>query len=167
MERKIMIALLAVLVFGFGLAVTESHAARAVRENRYTAYKVTGLIGTQVENPLGDVVGSIQDFVIDSNGHVEFVILSHDFYWEYVPRPSQTVVVPFSEMTVGPNKKISVLKFSAWRLDFAPIFEKSEISHRRWAESAYRYFGLQLYWTEGEHKASMDPYRWGGEVQNF
>ncbi len=78
-----------------------------------------------------------------------------------------TVVVPFSEMTVRPHKKISVLKFSGWKLDFAPLFEKSAIDHRRWAESVYRYFDLQPYRTEGRHQANMDRYRWGGEAQDF
>jgi len=164
---RIIIAAALVLVFGLGFVLANAYATGEMSKSSYKAYDTNGLIGTRVENPLGEVVGSIQDFVIDSNGHVEFVIVSHDFYWEYVPRPSQTVVVPFSEMTVNPNKKISVLKFSAWKLDFAPIFEKSEIGHRSWTESVYRYFGVHPYWTEGEHKGSMDPYRWGGEAQNF
>jgi sporulation protein YlmC with PRC-barrel domain len=156
-----------VLVLGFGFVFANAYARGEISKSSYNAYETNGLIGTQVENPLGEPVGSIQDFVIDSNGHVEFVILSHNFYWEYVPRPSQTVVVPFSEMTVKPDAKISVLKFSAWRLDFAPTFEKSGMSHRGWAESVYRYFGLQPYWNEGGRKGSMDPCRWGGEAQNF
>jgi len=165
--NRIITAVVISLAFGVGFVFTSAFAKSEMSKSSYKAYETKGLIGTRVENPLGDVVGSIQDFVIDSNGHVEFVILSHDFYWEYVPRPSQTVVVPFSEITVTPNARISILKFSAWKLDFAPVFEKSDISHRRWAENVYRYFGLHPYWTEGDHKANMDSYRWGGEAQNF
>ena len=164
---RIIIAAALVLVFGLGFVLANAYATGEMSKSSYKAYDTNGLIGTRVENPLGEVVGSIQDFVIDSNGHVEFVILSHNFYWEYVPRPSQTVVVPFSEIAVKPDAKICVLKFSAWRLDFAPTFEKSGMSHRRWAESVYRYFGLQPYWNEEGPKGSMDPYRWGGEAQDF
>ena len=163
--KRVTTAIGLVLVLGFVLAGADARSE--ISKSSYNAYETNGLIGTRVENPLGEVVGSIQDFVIDSNGHVEFVILSHNFYWEYVPRPSQTVVVPFSEIAVKPDAKICVLKFSAWRLDFAPTFEKSGMSHRRWAESVYRYFGLQPYWNEGEHKGSKDLYRWGGEAQDF
>lgn len=166
MSRKIA-AIGVFFVFGFGMILGNVYAGAQGSKSSYKAYDTNGLIGTRVENPLGEEVGSIQDFVIDSDGHVEFVIVSHDFYWEYVPRPSQIVVVPFSEMTVKPNAKASVLKFSAWELDFAPIFEKSDIGHRSWAEGVYKYFGLRPYWAEGGRKASQDPYRWGGEAQNF
>ena len=145
MRRIITIASLA-LVLGLGFVLTHVYAATDVMsKSSYEAYQTNELIGTRVENPLGEVVGTVQDFVIDSNGHVEFVIVSHDFYWEYVPRPSQNVVVPFSEMTVNPSKKISVLKFSAWRLDFAPLFEKGQMGHRSRSESVYRYYGLKPY----------------------
>jgi len=43
------------------------------------AYEVSRFVGTEVENPLGEAVGTIQDFVFDSNGHIDFVILSHNF----------------------------------------------------------------------------------------
>ena len=150
---RIITAVAVILLFGFGFVFANAFAKGEMSKSPYHAYETNGLIGTQVENTLGDVVGSIQDFVIDSSDAVEFVILVHDFYWEYVPKASQSVVVPLSEMTVKPDKKIFVLKFSAWRLDFAPIFEKSEISHRRWVESIYRYFGFQPYWAEASGKA--------------
>ena len=144
--RRIITAAALVLVSGLGFVLTNACAATdGVLRSSYEAYQTNELIGTRVENPLGEVVGTVQDFVIDSNGHVEFVIVSHDFYWEYVPRPSQNVVVPFSEMTVNPSKKISVLKFSAWRLDFAPLFEKGQMGHRSRSESVYRYYGLKPY----------------------
>jgi hypothetical protein len=166
MNRIISVVAL-VLVFGVGIAFANAYAEGGMSKSWHRAYETNGLIGTRVENPLGETVGSIKNFVIDSNGHVDFVILTHNFYWEYVPTPSQTVAVPFSEITVRPNEKISVLKFSAWKLDFAPQFNKSDISHRKWADSVYRYFGLQPYWTERGHTRSMDPYRWGGEAQDF
>ncbi len=167
MRRIVTVAALA-LVLGLGFVLTYVYAATDVMsKSSYEASQTNELIGTRVENPLGEVVGTVQDFVIDSNGHVEFVIVSHDFYWQYVPRPSQNVVVPFSEMTVNPSKKTSVLKFSAWRLDFAPLFEKGEMGHHSRSESVYRYYGLKPYWAEGGHKGSHDPYRWGGEAQNF
>jgi len=117
-------ALALVLIFGLGLVLAPC-AESKMSESSPKTYDPNGLIGTPVENPLGEAVGTIKDVVTDSNGDVEFVIVSHDFYWEYVPRPPQTVVVLFSDMTVDPDKKISVLKFSSWMLDFAPIFKKN------------------------------------------
>jgi len=79
--------------------------------------------------------------------------------------PSQTIAVPFSEIRVGPNEKISILKFSGWKLDFVPKFDKSDINNPKWAQNIYRYFGLQPYWTEGEHTGSTNPYRWGERLK--
>jgi sporulation protein YlmC with PRC-barrel domain len=167
MHRIIIAVALVLIIFGLGFVSANAYATENMSKSWHRAYETNGLIGTPVENPLGETVGSIEDFVIDSNGHVDFVILTHDFYWEYVPEPSQTVAVPFNEVVIRPHEKIYVLKFSAWKLDFAPKFEKSDINHRKWSESVYRYFGLHPYWTEGGHKASMDPHRWGGEAQDF
>ena len=116
-------ALALILIFALGFVLAPCAGAKISQSSPET-YDPNGLIGTPVENPLGEVVGTIKDVVTDSNGDVEFVIVSHDFYWEYVPRPSQIVVVLFSDMTVDLDKKVSVLKFSSWMLDFAPLFDK-------------------------------------------
>jgi len=165
--KKVIIILFVALAFGFSFIVTQSYAARAMRESRNTAYVVTGLLGAEVENPMGVSVGSIHDFVIDSNGHIDFVILRYDFPSEYAPLSPKMVAVPFNAIKVEPGKKIAVLKFSGWKLELAPEFVKSDINNHKWTENDFRYFGVQPYWTEGRHKASMDPYRWGGEAENF
>jgi len=165
--NKIIAGMVLVLVFGLGSVFVNAYAEGRMAKAWPRAYDVSRMLGTKVENPLGKAVGTIQDFVFDSNGHIDFVILSHDFWWEYVPVPSQTVVVPFSEITVKPNEKVSVLKFSGWKLDFVPKLDKSDMNNRKWAENVYRYFGLQPYWREGGHTGSMNPYRWGGEAQDF
>jgi sporulation protein YlmC with PRC-barrel domain len=156
-----------VLVFGLGSAFANAYAGGGMEKGSNRAYEASRLLGTEVENPLGEAIGTIQDFLFDSNGHIDFVILSHDFWWEYVPIPSQTIAVPFSAIAVKPNGKVSVLKFSGWKLDFVPKFNKSDINNRKWAENVYRYFGLQPHWTEGGHTKNTNPYRWGGEAQDF
>ncbi len=155
------------LVFGLGFSFANAYAEGGMSGSWHRAYETGGLIGIPVQNPLGETVGSIKDFVIDSNGHVDFVVLTRDFYWEYVPRLSETVAVPFNEITIKPGEKVSILKFSTWKLDFGPAFTRREIGDRQWAKSVYRYFGVQPYWTERGHKVNRDPYRWGGEAQDF
>lgn len=165
--RRIISIVALVLVFSLGIMFANAYAKGGMSGSWLRAYETNGLIGARVENPLGETVGSIKNFVIDSNGHVDFVILTHDFYWEYVPEHSRTIAVPFNEITVRPYEKIAILKFSGWKLDFAPKFNKSEMDLRHWADRDYRYFGLRPYWTESGHKGNMDPYRWGGEAQDF
>ena len=167
MNKKIIMALVAVFVVGFGFTVAISHAARMMGKSGYTTYEVSSLLGTEVENPIGEAVGSIHDFVIDSNGHIVFAILTYDFPSEYAPVPPQTIAVPFSAITVKPNGKVAVLKFSGWKLELAPKFAKSDINNHKWTENDYRYFGQSPYWTERGHTGAKDPYRWGGEAQNF
>ena len=120
------------------------------------------LVGATVENPIGEVVGSIDDFVVDSNGHIDFVILTYNFPWEYAPVPPQSIAVPFSEITVKPNGKVAVLKFSGWKLELAPKFAKGDMNNRKWAINDYRYFGLRPPWTERETTGGMNPYMWRG-----
>ena len=167
MNKRTMIALAVVFVFGFGFAAAHSYAARMMGRSGYRAYEVRSLIGAQVENPVGKVVGSIKDFEIDSNGHIVFAILNYDFPYEYVPVPPQTVAVPFNEIAVRPNGKVALLKFSGWKLELAPKFAKSDINNRKWTDKDYRYFGESPYWTEGGHMKGKASYRWGGEAQNF
>ncbi len=153
--KKVMTMILVALVVGF--TVTLSHAARAIGEGRNTAYEVTGLLGAEVENPLGESVASIHDFVIDSSGHIDFVILAYNFPSEYSSVSPKMVAVPFSTIKVEPAKKIAVLKFSGWKLELAPEFAKSDINNHKWGEDDYRYFGVQPYWTEAgsiKHKAT-------------
>jgi sporulation protein YlmC with PRC-barrel domain len=156
MSRLIAVIAL-VLAFGLGTMFANAYTEGGMAKGWPRAYEVSRLLGTKVENPSGEAVGTIQDFVFDSNGHIDFMILSDNFWWEYVRMPSQIVAVPFSEITVKPNEKISVLKFSGWKLDFVPKFDKSDMNNRKWAENVYRYFGLQPYWTEGGHTGSMNP----------
>jgi len=162
MSKKIVIALVAVFVFGFGFAMAKSHATQMTGKSGYTAYEVSGLIGAEVENPIGVVVGSIHDFVIDSNGRIDFVILTYNFPSEYAPMPPQTIAIPFSAITVKPDGKVAVLKFSGWKLELAPKFAKSDINNHKWTENDYRYFGLQPPWTERETTGTMNPYMWRG-----
>ncbi len=167
MNKKLVIALAVVFVFGLGFVVVKSHATGTMEESGYTGYEVSSLIGREVENPVGVAVGSIHDFVIDSRGHVDFVILNYDFPSEYAPFSPKMVAVPFNAIKVEPGKKIAVLKFSGWKLELAPEFAQADLNNHKWAENDFRYFGVQPYWTEGGHKASMDPSRWGGAAQNF
>jgi len=152
MKRIITITAL-VLAFGLGFVFTHAYAREAISKDPFRSFETSKLIGTTVRDPSGEPAGTIQDFVVDSNGHIDFVILSHgfyDFYGEYIPYvpiPPQIVAVPFSAITIKPDEKIATLKISRSKLDFAPKFVESDLNNRRWAENVYRYYGLQLYWT--------------------
>jgi sporulation protein YlmC with PRC-barrel domain len=161
--KKIITMIALVLVFGFSFVSANAYAAGVMSKDRFRSFEANQLIGTEVDNPSGESVGTIKDFVLDSNGHIDFVILSQDFYWEpsygfyweYITVTPQTVVVPFRAIKVEPNGKTAIFKFSEWKLNFPPEFVKSDLSNRKWGVTVYQYYGLQPYWTEGRSTQSM------------
>ena len=163
MARKLLIIML-VSTFSLGLFTASAHAKEPT-SNPLTSYEVTKLLWSNVENPKGIYLGRVTDFVVDSKGHIEFAILLEG-YLEF--GDSRYVAIPFSAFSLGHGREYFVLNTTRERLASAPIFnEEKDLSNREFAESDYKYFGQQPYWTEGGHKASIDPYRWGGMAQNF
>jgi sporulation protein YlmC with PRC-barrel domain len=165
--KRITIISVLVLAFAFGFVFANAYAKGGMLQDRFKSFEMKKLIGTEVDNPSGESVGTIKDFVLDSNGHIDLVILSqpfywepaHGFYWEYINVPPQTVAVPFRAIKVEPNGKGAILKFSEWKLNFPPEFVKSDLSNRKWATSVYKYYGLNPYWTEGRMNSTMNQAR--------
>ena len=125
-------------------------------------YKSTQMIGVRVNSPGAEVDAMVNDFIIDSsNGHIPFLILS-----DIKGRADNLVAVPFETMKRTGEDKF-VLNITEDRLASAPSFHKSEVDDRGYADHVYRFFGLQPYWAEGEYAGGVNPYRWGGEVQDF
>jgi sporulation protein YlmC with PRC-barrel domain len=161
--KRIITTLALILAFGFSFVFANAYAGGGMSKDRFRSFETSKLIGTEVDNPSGESVGTIRNFVLDSNGHIDFVILSqdfywepsHGFYWEYISIPPQTVAVPFRAIKVEPNGKVAVLKFNKWKLSFPPEFVRSDLSNRKWAATVYKYYGLQPYWTEGRSTQRM------------
>lgn len=93
-----------------------------------------------VKNLQGEELGKIEDFLMNSQGMIPFVILSHK---------GKLILVPYSALSVDQTKNFFVLDASDEKLASAPPFEEDSISQGR-AEEIYRYFGLRPYWTSDE-----------------
>jgi hypothetical protein len=126
---------------GLGYSVAHSCSTGAMTSSGFAAYEANNLVGTQVKNPAGEMLGTITDFVIDSKGRIAFAILTREFLSEYI-------AVPFSALSLKPGENIFVLNTTLDELESAPAFSRTAIMDNRWAEDAYRYFGQQPYWTE-------------------
>ena len=144
--RKSVIAILLV----FSLIATGAYAGGMMEKAEFTALEACKLIGNQVENRQGDVLGKISDFVIDSRGRVAFVVLSHEHFAEWAPVSPKMVAIPFSALTFNPEEKIFIADVGLDRVITAPEFDRTALGDRSWTEDTYRYFGLQPYWTEEE-----------------
>jgi sporulation protein YlmC with PRC-barrel domain len=125
-------------------------------------YKGTQAIAGRVESTQGEVDARISNFIIEStNGSIPLLVLS-----DVKGRGDSRVAVPFDvlkRMASG----IFALNGTEYELASAPSFHDSNLNSRRYAEHLYRFFGMQPSWAEGSKVKAMDPYRWGGEDQDF
>lgn len=113
-------------------------------------YESTELMGAEVQLPKGEIVGQINDFVIDSSeGRIVFLVL-----YNVAGRGDDLVAVPFSTFS-GLGENAFVINTSKEQLASTPRFsEFSDLRNPRWAGDVYRHFGLSPYWGE---KMEMAP----------
>lgn len=158
-----LIAVVLILSLGF----VAGSQANSMTQRGFTTYDTTKLIGLTVKARDGVQLGQIFDLVVDSNGHVDFVIVSQPGFEESWGR---LVVVPFSMLTISKAQsgKTSVV-FNADKEKFyeGPDWGNENLANPKQAAAVDRYYGVQPYWTEGGMTKYANPYSWGGEAQGF
>jgi sporulation protein YlmC with PRC-barrel domain len=91
----------------------------------------------EVKNLKGEKLGEIEDFIMDSQGRIPFVMIS---------RGDKMILIPYSALSIGTNS--FVLDASEEKLASAPAFDEKKGSlDQAKAEEIYRYFGQSPYWT--------------------
>ena len=141
--NRILIVLGFLVVFAIGFVsanIYDSYPGRSGTLSRGRTHELTDMVGTQVENPRGDQLGKISDFLIDGSGQVTFAILSYD---------NKLVAVPFWIFSYDREGNRLVLDTTKENLSSAPAFAKDSLSGQKWAVEAYKHFGHQPYWTYG------------------
>jgi sporulation protein YlmC with PRC-barrel domain len=118
-------------------------------------YESTQLMGAEVQLPNGEVIGRINDLVIDSSdGRIPFLVLS-----DVVGKRGTLVAVPFSALSIR-GENIFVLNATQEQLASVPSFNKfADLSNPKWAGDVYRYFGLMPYWGQKEEMAPIPEKR--------
>jgi len=151
MKEKILIVLL-ISFLSLGFVLAHAYAAEPMSKSMKT-YELSRLLSESLENPEGRFLGRVTDFVVDSNGRIEFAIVQIGF--PEVGRDSKLVAVPFSALS-RPEGKYYVLNTTRERLVSAPRFdEKKDLNNAAFAENVYRYFGLGPSWTDGGQKKGV------------
>jgi sporulation protein YlmC with PRC-barrel domain len=118
------------------------------------------LVGTNVETTEGKVSARIDDITIDSSGRLDLLVLSN------VPdRGLHEVAVPFEALKRTSDGSLA-LNVGGERLAMAPVFNMSYANKPGYDERVERFFGLSPHWTV-KQQAESDPYRWGGDAQEF
>ena len=141
----ILLPMIGMLAIGFGLMSSDVFAGGMRSQGLGGPFEMSELTGTPVKNLQGEYLGRIRDFVLDHEGRVAFGIIAHG---GFLGIGEKSVAVPFHKLTYGHKERFFVLDISKERFATAPTFDRYMLS-RTWAEDAYRYFGLQPYWTEG------------------
>jgi len=128
-------------VFILGIGVGAVYFGGGLMTNDWErAYALSDIKGSQVKNMQGEDLGTLDDFVIDTDGRVGFAILSHG---------DKRVAVPYDAITYDRVEKRLSLNMSKDRIESAPAFDKAtDLSRPTWADDIYRYYGVQPYWGE-------------------
>ena len=160
----ILLPMIGMLAVGFGLMGSDVFAGGMRSQGLGGPFEMSALTGTHVRNLYGDYLGRISDFVIDHQGRIAFAIIAHG---GFLGMGERSVAVPFHTLTYGHKERFFTLDISKERFAGAPIFDRHMLN-RTWAEDAYRYFGLQPYWTEGEWILPTEESSMKGEtMHNF
>jgi len=98
------IAVFCVLTLGF----MAGSQAKSMSQSGLTIYQTTQLIGLPVKSRDGVRLGKIFDLLVDSQGHMDFAIVSQPGFQEF---PGRLVAVPFSSLRIweGKSQEIHVV----------------------------------------------------------
>ncbi len=152
--------LVSLLVTFFIMAFsTHEVISKELTSKTQTSYEMTKLLRSEVQNSQGEVLGTITDFIVNSDGRIEFAILS-----QRTSKAGQgrTVAIPFDALSYEALPDHFVLNMTVERLNAAPNFDPKDLSNPKFAEEVYRYFGLGPNWTEQGHekgyRSDQDPF---------
>lgn len=151
--RKIMMVLTAMTIIAFAYMSTSVFAGGMEYPMGKTHEEVSLWIGKEVQNMEGEHLGTVRDFVWDSEGRISFAILS---YGGFMGIGGKKVAIPYSALTYDKEEQHFTCAVSKDRLAGAPEFQsKEKLTDRSFAEELYRYFGEHPYWTD--EPKGMEP----------
>ena len=160
----ILLPIVWMLSIGFGFIGSDVYAGGMRSQGLGGPFEMSALTGTHVKNLQGEYLGRISDFVLDHEGRIAFAIIAHG---GFLGMGERSVAVPFHTLSYGQKERYFTVDISRERFAAAPIFDRHMLS-RTWAEDAYRYFGLQPYWTEGEwNLPAMEEQEREGAIKDF
>ncbi len=108
-------------------------------------YGASEIVGTQVKNLQGEAVGKIADLVFDDEGRVFFAVVG---YGGFLGISQNLVAVPINSLSYAEEPRHFVLNSTKESIQSAPLFSKKVLDDPSWADTLYRYFGQQPYWTK-------------------
>ena len=149
--RKIMMFLTAITLIAFTYMSTSALAEEMKVPMGKPHEDVSLWIGAEVRNIKGDHLGTIQDFVRDSEGRLSFAIVSNEGLFGNLKRK---VATPYSALTYDHEKHYFTCPVGwDWFMSAPSLENEAELHNRSFAEEIYRYYGQRPYWTEESTEA--------------
>lgn len=146
-KTALMLALVAFL--SLSLVVSSSYARSAMGKRGFNIFDSKDLIGAPVKDSRGQLLGIINEVMVDSRGHA-FAVVNHGDYDLYGEGGVNTPV-PFEALRIYRTEsgaESAVFTMDAEHLDFAPFLDSTKIGNRQYEADIYGYYGIQPYWTE-------------------
>jgi hypothetical protein len=146
-KTALMLALVTFL--SLSLVVPSSYARSAMGKRGFDIFDSKDLIGAPVKDSRGQLLGIINEVMVDSRGHA-FAVVNHGDYDLYGQGGVNTPV-PFEALRIYRTKsgaESAVFTMDAEHLDFAPFLDSTKIGNRQYEADIYGYYGIQPYWTE-------------------
>ena len=147
----VLIAFLGGVVYGHvdqSVSRSDTDTTNTMTKALDRSHALSELTRAMVKDSQGQYVGRITDVVISINGRISFVVLSQ------LTMDGKLVALPFNALSFDEKGKSLVLDTTSDKLANAPIFNRSYLSARSWAEDSNRYFGIGPSWGE-ERKENL------------
>ena len=147
--NKTLLMLALVSFLSLGLLASGSHAARTTGRSGFMMFNSRDLIGAPVRDSHGELMGVINEVMVDSEGHA-LAVLNHGDS-DLTGSAGINTPVPFEELRISETKagkEIVALKTDMEHLDFAPYLDPFRMDSRRYEASIYEYYGISPKWTQ-------------------
>jgi hypothetical protein len=147
--EKTALMLVLVTFLSLSLVVSSLYARSAMGKRGFNIFDSKDLIGAPVKDSRGQLLGIINEVMVDSRGHA-FAVVNHgddDLYGE----GGVNTPVPFEALRIYRTKsgaESAVFTMDAEHLDFAPFLDSTKIGNRQYEADIYGDYGIQPYWTE-------------------
>jgi hypothetical protein len=146
--NKTVFMLVLVSFLGLGLIASNSYAAGTTGRSGFMMFNSSDLIGAPVKDSHGELMGIVNEVLVDSRGHA-FAVINHGDY-DLAGSGGVNTPVPFQELRISRTKtgqETVVLKTDMEHLDFAPYLDPLKMDSHQYEANIYGYYGIQPYWT--------------------
>ncbi len=140
--KRIILTLALVSVLSFGLVASNSFAAGTTDRGGFRMFDSFDVVGTPTKDSNGELIGFINEVMVDSEGH-GLAVICHETAVGEDPTmygDLENTPVPFEELTISKEKgsqKVAVLKTDLQHLNFAPYLDSLKMQSRGYETRIY------------------------------